>query len=125
MAEVWLQCFLCSFSGVKISNMHRHYALMHGYDKSLADNHSKSDPEHPGKVPSICILDPRICMYVCSWPLLFSETICAIKTYATKIACYVFMYVCLYVCMYVCCSIESIFCSASIRINPNITSATI
>ncbi len=47
---LFFQCFLCSFAGVKISNMHRHYCLIHGYDKSQAEKNLKPDPDHPGNI---------------------------------------------------------------------------
>lgn len=32
-----IQCLMCSFAGVKTSNMKRHYVDVHGYDASIAD----------------------------------------------------------------------------------------
>ena len=31
-----IQCLMCSFAGVKTSNMARHYVDVHGYDASIA-----------------------------------------------------------------------------------------
>ncbi len=40
-----IQCFLCAYAGVKVSNMRRHYENRHDYDASKAD--AKEAPEQP------------------------------------------------------------------------------
>lgn len=41
-----VQCFLCQYSASKMSNLPRHYAEMHDYDKNLAEKND-IDPDHP------------------------------------------------------------------------------
>ncbi|TRY75606.1 hypothetical protein TCAL_12570, partial [Tigriopus californicus] len=41
-----VQCFLCQYSASKMSNLPRHYAEMHDYDKTLAEKNG-TDPDHP------------------------------------------------------------------------------
>ena len=37
LSRAKIQCLMCSFAGVKTSNMVRHYKDVHGYDASIAD----------------------------------------------------------------------------------------
>ena len=47
-----IQCLMCSFAGVKTSNMARHYVDVHGYDASIADAPDADDEMPDG---ALCV----------------------------------------------------------------------
>ena len=47
-----IQCLMCSFAGVKSSNMVRHYVDVHGYDATIADAPDADDDMPDG---ALCI----------------------------------------------------------------------
>ena len=49
-----IQCLMCSFAGVKTSNMARHYVDVHGYDASIADAPDADDEMPDGALCTEC-----------------------------------------------------------------------